>query len=159
MKLHLLRHAKTEAASTSGKDFDRALLKKGIEQSKLMNQYLLENKLTISKVFSSDAKRTRQTFSYLKDTFVEKEIIYDNQFYLAENEILLKFINNQTTSEDIFIIGHNNGISDLAEYLTNEFVDLQTCEFISIEFKIEKWNEASQGLGTITERFHPQVLN
>ena len=40
MKLHLLRHAKTNQISPTGKDFDRELLPRGYEQIAELKQYL-----------------------------------------------------------------------------------------------------------------------
>ena len=39
MKLHLLRHCKTETMTPTGKDFDRKLLPKGVAQSKLLAEF------------------------------------------------------------------------------------------------------------------------
>ena len=60
-------------------------------------------------------------------------------------------------SKDIFIIGHNNGLSDFASYLTDDYIDLKTCDFVTIDFEIDTWQEASKGLGKVTNRFHPLV--
>lgn len=55
------------------------------------------------------------------------------------------------------IIGHNNGLSELASYFTEEFIDLSTCEYICITFDIQSWKETSKGNGIISDRFHPKV--
>ncbi len=60
MKIHLLRHAKTNSNSESGLDIDRELLPKGVKQASLMSSYL-EDKLAVE-VHCSSSKRTRQTF-------------------------------------------------------------------------------------------------
>ena len=62
-----------------------------------------------------------------------------------------------TENEDLFIIGHNNGLSDLASYLIDDFIDLSTCDFITIQFNINTWQEISKGLGVVIDRYHPLV--
>ena len=39
----------------------------------------------------------------------------------------------------------------------DDFIDLSTCDFVTIQFNIENWNEISKGLGVVIERFHPLV--
>ena len=43
MKLHLLRHAKTNQVSPTGKDFDRELLPRGYEQIQELKLFLADN--------------------------------------------------------------------------------------------------------------------
>ncbi len=158
MKLHLLRHAKTDQNSSTGKDFDRKLLKKGKDQSAEMGKYLREQKFNPSKIICSTATRTRETITLIqKEQKFNSKIEYDDELYLAEKEKIFSIISNISESEDVFIIGHNNGLSDLVSYLVEDFIDLSTCDFVTIQFNIEKWDEISKGLGVVIERFHPLV--
>ena len=59
MKLHLLRHAKTDQNSSTGKDFDRKLLKKGKDQSEEMGKYFKKQNFNPSKIICSTAFRTK----------------------------------------------------------------------------------------------------
>ena len=158
MKLHLLRHAKTDQNSSTGKDFDRKLLKKGKDQSTEMGKYLKEQNFNPSKIICSTAARTRETITLIQKEhkFISK-IEYVDEIYLAEKDKLFSIVSNIFGSEDVFIIGHNNGLSDLASYLMDDFIDLSTCDFVTIQFNIENCNEISQGLGVVIERFHPLV--
>ena len=158
MKLHLLRHAKTDQNSSTGKDFDRKLLKKGKDQSTEMGKYLKEQNFNPSKIICSTAARTRETITLIQKEhkFISK-IEYVDEIYLAEKDKLFSIVSNIFGSEDVFIIGHNNGLSDLASYLMDDFIDLSTCDFVTIQFNIENWNEISKGLGVVIERFHPLV--
>lgn len=158
MKLHLLRHGKTEVFSESGKDFDRALAQKGIQQAEMIGEYLNSISINSIPVFCSDATRTRQTLSQLKKKIEFTDVKYKHELYLAEANELLEFIWNLDSQNDLFIIGHNNGLSDLAGYFTDEFIDLSTCEYICIRFDIDNWKETSKGNGIISDRFHPQAF-
>lgn len=158
MKLHLLRHAKTDQNSSTGKDFDRKLLKKGKDQSVEMGKYLKEENFNPSKIICSTAARTRETITLIQKEhkFIFK-IEYVDEIYLAEKDKLFSIVSKISGSEEVFIIGHNNGLSDLASYLVDDFIDLSTCDFVTIQFNIEKWDEISKGLGVVIERFHPLV--
>lgn len=158
MKLHLLRHAKTEPFSDSGKDLDRVLLKKGIAQAKDMAAFLKNASLNTKTVYCSDAKRTRQTLALIKDDCNFETIHYKSELYLSELSDLLNFVWSLPSEEEIFILGHNNGLSELVTYFTEEFIELSTCEYISIDFSVASWKETSKGNGSISARFHPQAL-
>jgi phosphohistidine phosphatase len=158
MKLYLLRHAKTDQFSESGKDFDRKLLEKGKRQANVLALYFKSKSFQPSAIFCSSSARTRQTLSIIKKLVsFDSEIKYVDDLYLCEKEFLLSFLCQQNHKEDIFIIGHNNGISDFAGYLLNDFIDLSTSEFLCIDFQLDSWNEVSKGLGSLCDRFHPVV--
>ena len=74
--------------------------------------------------------------------------------YLGPLSNYLKIIWGIESNEDILIVGHNLGISDLVSYFTEEFIEMQTAEYICIDFELDSWIETSKGLGTISVRFH-----
>ena len=158
MKLHLLRHAKTDQRSSTGKDIDRKLLEKGKNQSLEMGKYFNELGFNPSIILCSSSIRTRETISLIQKVHSFKsEVIYLENLYLCEKEELLLILCSQINAKDVFIIGHNNGLSDFASYLTDDYIDLKTCDFVTIDFEIDTWQEASKGLGKVTNRFHPHV--
>jgi len=158
MKLYILRHAKTDQNSISGKDFDRKLLKKGLAQSKEMGEYFFKMNFNPTRIYCSSATRTRETLANIqKQHALECNINYIDSLYLAEKDHLLKFLWSQEGGGTTFIIGHNNGLSDFAAYLIDDFVDLKTCDFLEIEFHSDSWKETSKGSGKIISSYHPEV--
>lgn len=158
MKIHILRHAKTDQNSSTGKDFDRKLLEKGIRQTKEMGLFFTKIELNPSHIFCSTAVRTRETLIRIEKQYpFNATINFRDDFYLCEKETLFSFLTSQKHNEEILIIGHNNGLSDFAAYLVDDFIDLKTCEFITVKFELDSWEEVSKGLGTIVDRFHPEV--
>lgn len=157
MKIHLIRHAKTAQNSETGFDFDRKLLPKGIVQANVLASYLLTHEVKPVCVFCSDAVRTKETMEILQHTNQIKEIHYSNDFYLCEREIYLKTIWNLKHGKDLLFLGHNDGLSEFASYLTETFVSLKTGEYMCINFTTDKWNEVSRGTGTILDQFRPTV--
>ena len=158
MRLYLLRHAKTDQFSLSGKDFDRKLLKKGLLQATELGKYFHENKIDPPFLFCSTAARTRQTLSTIqKEHEFHAQTIFRDDLYLSEKENLLSLLWTQEHTDDILIIGHNDGISEFASYLTDDYIELKTGELIVIEFTADSWKETSKGLGKIGERYRPNI--
>lgn len=158
MNLHILRHAKTEPFSDSGEDFDRVLLKKGVKQAEEMSNFFAEHNVNPQAIYCSDAKRTRQTLSLVKKGLSTENISYHSELYLSSLRRLLDFVwEIDTNLKEVMIVGHNNGLSELISYFTDVFIDLSTCEFVTLEFECESAKETSKGNGKITLQFHPKV--
>ena len=155
MKLHLLRHCKTETMTPTGKDFDRKLLPKGVAQSKLLAEFFNAQSLEDCMYYSSSSARTRETVTRTFSKAIQKEVNYKDELYLASAKDLVQFVSSLATTSDVFIIGHNEGLSDLVHYLTEEPIELQTGDYISIQFDVENSALISAGGGIKAEYFHP----
>lgn len=157
MKLHLLRHAKTEKFSSSGKDFDRELMEKGIRQSAEMFKFLEPQSFENTNLYCSAARRTKETFDLLCSKFKFNKVTYHHELYLAGLEELLRFIWNLKSQKDIFILGHNEGLSELASYLSGSNIYLKTCGYLQLEFDCSSSEEISRDCGIILESYRPEV--
>jgi phosphohistidine phosphatase len=155
LKLMLLRHAKTEKNSETGLDFDRSLAPKGQRQAQSMSAHLTEYGLTETAVFCSDAKRTRETFDFIQLGNQIKALTYDHALYLASREELLTILSKQQGNSLILLIGHNDGLSDLASYLTDTYLHLDTCTLLTLNVHVDEWQALSAGTCTIAEVFRP----
>lgn len=159
-QLYILRHAKTNQISPTGRDFDRELLPRGTEQIQELKQFFEENPVkNKTEIWISSAKRTRQTFEGIEKALESYSNIVSIQFlndlYLISDKDLLKKIWNHSSEHDLLIVGHNFGISDLASYFTEKDIELRTGEFIHLSFDCHQWNETSRGLATVSNRFRP----
>lgn len=157
MKIHLVRHAKTDPNSFSGRDFDRKLLSKGIAQANVLAYFFHEQKIDPGHTYCSEAVRTKETLDILSFTNDLGKINILKELYLADREIYLKLIWEQKHNKDLLIIGHNDGISSLASYLIEDTCYLKTCGYVCIEFSARSWQEISRGTGKLTEEFRPLV--
>ena len=156
LKLMLLRHAKTENLSVTGFDFDRQLALKGQRQAKSMAAHLTKIDLTKTVVLCSDAKRTLQTFEYLQ---VQNDITSYNlhhDLYLASRETLFNLLCEQNGDFPILLIGHNDGLSDLASYLTDDYIHLNTCTLLTLDVHADDWTELTQGSCAISRMYRPE---
>jgi phosphohistidine phosphatase len=156
LKLLLLRHAKTEKNSATGLDFDRPLAPKGLSQAKSMATHLTHIDLTKTVVFCSDAKRTVQTFDFLRQQNDLASYLFDHNLYLADRETLLNQLWKQQGDLTVLLIGHNDGLSDLASFLTDTYLHLSTCTLLTLDVHLDEWQHLSRGTCTISEEFRPE---
>ena len=147
MIVHLLRHAKTEVFSNTGKDFDRKLAPKGHRQCLELKALLSKVMGEETKIFSSSARRTRETAQFIFDE--QKEILFFDELYLSGKNDLMTFISNRKEAKEILMIGHNFGISELASYYTGKQILLKTGGFVSMDFPDFSVNELSASIGII----------
>jgi len=156
MKLHLIRHGETNIQSESGKDFDRKLHYDGEQQAVQLGGYL-KDKLKVEQVFCSDAARTARTLQLVSEKVELPIVEYKTDLYLSPLANYLKLIWELEGKEPILLVGHNFGISDLVTYFTGELIEMQTAEYICINFELDAWKETSKGLGTISARYRPST--
>ena len=158
MLLHLIRHAKTNQVSPTGKDFDRELMPRGWKQCEELSSYLTGNlDFTSCKVICSSATRTRETLAGLRANFSEFETHFSEEMYLCSLKTYLKLIWSEKHTEDLILIGHNFGISDLANYFLDTESEMKTSEYICIEFPFDSWDETFQSTGILKNRFRPSA--
>ena len=150
--LYLIRHAKSSWNDAGLTDFERPLNERGKRDVISIGERLKLKKALPSIIISSTAKRTRITSKKLakKVGFNSSEIEFKQELYLANTPILLNILNNISDEHSIvFVVGHNPGISNFCDYLTNQFYDFPTCGIAKITFNIDSWAEVSNGLGDI----------
>lgn len=157
MKIHLIRHAKTSPSTLYVNDFDRKLLPKGVVQANVLGSYLNIKEIKPLLTWCSTAIRTKETLSLLQHLNSMGEISLLNDLYLCDREVYLKKIWELNHGKELMIIGHNDGISEFASYLTDETLSMRTSEYYCIELPAKTWDEVSFGTGTVIDHFHPSV--
>lgn len=156
MILHLLRHSKTNQVSSSGLDFDRELLDIGKEQARMMAEHFKDMQITSTSIFCSSSIRTVETLAIIQDEINFSEIIYLADLYLASEAALLQFL-WEKDAEDIMIVGHNEGLSDLASYCMGAEIHLKTCSYIKINISVPNWQEAIAAKGQMLDFYRPLI--
>jgi phosphohistidine phosphatase len=151
--LHFLRHAKTNQVSPTGSDFDRELLPRGYEQLKEFKSKLADQPITVTRVFCSSAQRTRQTWTEIADLFPNATISFHDELYLASASELLTFLSSKNSPQTSLLIGHNEGLSDLATYLTGSDIHLKTCGYLQLSFPFDHSGFISASTGNILNSF------
>jgi phosphohistidine phosphatase len=152
-RLYLLRHAKAVPADPSIDDFERPLHDRGRRDAPVIGRRLRERGLVPERVVSSTAAR-----AYATARIVARElripvrgIVRDDGLYLAAPATLLATA--RATADDvgsIMLVGHNPGLTDLANALTDRRIDnLPTAAVWCADFDVARWADVERETGTL----------
>jgi phosphohistidine phosphatase len=149
--LFLLRHAKAVPASNGLKDFDRSLNDQGRRQAERIGKYLKDQNIVLDLVLSSTALRARETTDLVM-TASEclAEVGYDQRIYEAGRQQLIGVISE--IGEDrsgVLLVGHNPGIEELSQHLTDRFSPMATATLAKIDLEILEWTEVTGQRGQL----------
>jgi phosphohistidine phosphatase len=146
-RLTLLRHAKSSWENANLADRDRPLNERGERDAPLMARRLRQFGVRPSLVVTSPAARAVQTVRLFA-----REINYPLEFlqretalYLATPAEILSVVAQQEDSfSDILLCGHNPGLTELAEQLSNGVItNLPTCGAAVFESRLRSWKNAA----------------
>lgn len=131
--LILLRHAKSELPALSQSDFERKLSDKGkidiVKVSAAFNLLDLQPDI----ILCSAAVRTRETLAaFLKVTEIKSPVKYLEQLYHASASEILSAVNSYSDCNNILVVGHNFGISTLADRLSNKGAEQMSTSAIHV---------------------------
>jgi phosphohistidine phosphatase len=119
--LVLLRHAKAERSSDTGRDFDRALTERGRADAALMGRVLAERGIKPDRALVSSARRTTETWEQASASFGDAEVAFDRGLYHAEPNAIRRAV--EAIEEEagvLIVVGHNPGIHQYAVELMVE---------------------------------------
>lgn len=144
-RVTLLRHAKSSWEDSSLDDYDRPLNKRGERDAPMMGRRLLARGARPSLIITSPAKRARRTAR-----LIAREIGYPIEFlqreadlYLTGPDGILAVASEQDNSfNDMIVVGHNPGLTELANRLTGLNIEnIPTCGIVAMEADIRDWSE------------------
>ena len=151
--LVLIRHAKSSWDNPTLADFDRPLNKRGICDAPRMGKRLNEKEIVPDLLLTSPAKRAITTCHYFADAIhcPATSIKSIPKLYHASEETLLEILRTLNNKSDvIFMVGHNPGLTDFLNKITNSFIqNIPTCGIAGISFTASKWNEITWGSGEL----------
>jgi phosphohistidine phosphatase len=159
-KLYLIRHAKSSWNNSGLGDIERPLNKRGLKDAARMGKILNKALFKPDCVITSPARRAHETAEIIanKTGFPVAKLIIEKRIYGAGTNELLKIITKQDDSLDVIVlIGHNPGLTDLANLLNDIVVDnIPTCGIFTIEFSDKSWREISKKTGTFISFDYPK---
>lgn len=123
--LYLIRHAKSSWSDPALTDFDRPLNKRGKKAAPKMARRLAGRKIVPDRIVSSPACRAKETARCIAEGvgFVPVEIEFDEGLYLGTVTYHLQVIEQAFAGCDIlFLVGHNETITELGEFLTGSYL-------------------------------------
>lgn len=159
-RLFVLRHGKSEPGSGMS-DAARALTALGVEDALKLGIWTKETRQAGTPLWVSPATRTQQTAKKLCESWSETEdaIHLQPDAYLASDRAWLSWIGQwPNDAASGWIVGHNPGVSDLVERLTDQPVWLPTCGLAEIELHVESWDEVFAGTGRLRGLITPKSM-
>lgn len=158
--LLIIRHAKSDWGDFNLKDFDRPLNHRGHKNAPEMVNHLVAKSIKPDAIVSSPALRAITTAKYFAAgwNFDANKLTTNPAIYEANTKTLLNIINNFDNNLDsIALFGHNPGLTDLLNYLTEEHIsNMPTCSVAIIEFPFEEWKLISVDTGNLVLFDYPK---
>ena len=172
-RLIVLRHAKTERDSPTGRDFDRQLDDRGQQDAREIGKYLADNRLLPDLALVSPAVRARETWSLVAPHLKSAEMIFEPDLYGAEVTELLRVISAAGGRPDdpklgtLMVVAHNPGLHELSLMLIGAAetpeqrelaCNLPTSGVTVIDFAFEDWGDIALRAGTLERFVSPRKL-
>lgn len=159
-RLILLRHAKSSWDDSSQRDFDRPLNKRGLRDAPRMGRLLRDAGIKPAVIISSDAKRALTTAKLIATELGHPvdDIRPNHALYLAPPTTLLEALATMATHDnDVLMVAHNPGMTDLANQLSDARIDnLPTCGVVIITQDAEDWHELGNNAGCFEGFYSPK---
>jgi phosphohistidine phosphatase len=158
--LYLIRHAKSDWHK-GVQDFERPLNDRGMKDAPRMGRHLNAEGVSPDLILSSDANRAISTARLIANEMEYEltKIQENDKLYHASPKAMIKEIWNVSNEIDtLFVFGHNPGISELVEYLTEDWVDLKTCCVAKITFELNEWTALVRGTGILNKITSPKEI-
>ncbi len=168
-RLILMRHAKTEKDSPTGKDRDRRLDERGRSEAQETGIYLSRQKLLPDLALVSTATRARQTWDDLSAGWPATMVEHLDDLYSADSGDLLRIVRAAGGGDPqrLLVIAHNPGLHEFALALVaggslpagKALMDnLPTSGVAVIDFAIEGWDHVSFRRGQLERFVSPRLL-
>ena len=147
--LYLMRHAKSSWKDGSIKDLNRRLNKRGERDAPFMGKLMNQKGISLQEMISSPAERALSTASLFcsEFEFPYQKLKVDNNLYASSSKEMLSVIKNLSENvESVLIIGHNPGLTDLSNYLSDFPIDnIPTCGIVELFYNKKSWREIEFG--------------
>jgi phosphohistidine phosphatase len=169
----LLRHAKTESDSPSGRDEDRRLDDRGRHDAAEIGGWIRHNPPFPSHVLVSPAVRALQTWEVaweaMKELVPVPQVELTPELYGADVSQLLETIRNASVADPkrLMLVGHNPGMHELAVALAGSgdpagraalADNLPTAGLAIFDFDIDDWTNVGLRRGRLELFVSPKLL-
>jgi len=167
--LAIMRHAKSEWGQSGLADSDRPLNERGRKAAKRVGRELEDRRIRFDQVIASPAVRVRQTLERLQHGYGQDfPITFEPAIYDASLDTLFALVRAIPGRVHApLLIGHNPGLHQLVLALTSPddsglrekvMANLTTAALALIEFPAVRWDDVSEGSGTVRELILPRQL-
>lgn len=160
-QLTLMRHAKSSWDDPELADFDRPLNLRGQGDVPRVAQWLLSKPTQPEQWLVSPARRTRDTWALLvaHGVATATQAIWLPAIYEAPWSALLSALRQHASAAHVGLLGHNPGISGLAQALADcPFDEWPTAAVARLAIDCGHWSELAPGCGRLTDFCRPRSL-
>lgn len=140
--LFLVRHAKSSWHDPALPDHDRPLNERGLRDVALMGRRLAQRGVKPDALLSSPATRALATAEHLAKALgiKRKDITVIDRLYAASVDDLLGVIQALGAGpENVMLVGHNPGLTELARHFAGEITHMPTCAVAEFGFAAPLW--------------------
>ena len=125
-----------------------------------MGQRLQQRKVEIDLILSSPAKRAKETAKTIAEqiSLESRKIQWLESVYAAGSQTLLHLIQKlDDTLHNVMLVGHNPGMTTLAEHLTGVEIDnIPTCGIVAVDFEVASWKDIGAVKGKLAFYDYPK---
>ncbi len=159
--LYLLRHAKSSWKDESQQDFERPLAGRGRKACGMVARLIQTEGMEFDLLLSSTAVRARETIDLVRQQAkLRSELRFDERIYDAPVSRLIQVISElENDRKVILLIGHNPGMEELIQTLTEQEERMPTAALAKIKLKTSKWSEVAETVGTLEWIVRPKDLD
>lgn len=126
-----------------------------------MGRLLREEHLVPDLIISSPAARAQKTTqAIINESGYPGEIVINDDFYPGDPTTYLESLSSiPDRFESVMIVGHNPGLEEFLDTLTNESARLKTSSLAQISLPIESWAELEdESIGTLINLWQVKEL-
>lgn len=151
-KIVIMRHAKSSWDDDRLKDFDRPLNNRGVKDASLIGSFLKRSGKLPEFIFSSPAKRARQTTTlFCESTSVQTDsVIWTDKFYYGSASDYVDAIRSCEFKdvETVMLVGHNPLVEHTVRLLCGEhhhsLLRMPTAAVVCLEYPASDWRNADK---------------
>ena len=155
-KIILLRHAKSSWKDLNLRDFDRPLSTRGVNDARLMREYIHSLLKEVDQTYSSSSVRTRQTLEQLMSESYQT-VKYLKKLYLANSDDIFNLMRGvKKDKQVVMIVGHNPGLQTTLETMLSQSIEkFPTCALAVIALK-KNWHKSALPSGDLLQFVKPR---
>jgi phosphohistidine phosphatase len=158
----VLRHAKSSWKEPNLADHDRPLNKRGKDAAPRMGELIRAEGLVPDLILTSSAKRALTTAQLVAEASgYDGEIQVSRDLYAAGPEEFIDALCALSDDlETVLVVGHNPGLEELLEALTEEAPAMSTAALAQLELDIDHWADLEEeGAGKLVNLWLPRNLD
>lgn len=157
--LLLMRHAKSDWATSGGEDFDRPLNARGQKDVPILARFLAGS-TPPDLVIASAACRAQETATRLIEALpVAPELILDGRLYLSTPDTLATVLAGCAgQASTVVVIAHNPGMEDWASHLSGATIHMPPGAIACLESASDSWAEAGRTPSPLRWLITPKLL-